>query len=45
LLSTSFHSLRKPSQTCKTWLLNINNIKTLRMCSPQTYLFWLTSFF
>ena len=39
LFSTSFHSLRKPSRTCKIWLLNTNNIKMLRMCSPQTYLF------
>ena len=45
LFSTSFHSLRKQSRTCKIWLLNTNNIKMLRMCFSQTYLFWLTSFF
>ena len=45
LFSTPFHSLRKPSRTCKIWLPNINNIKMLRMCSRQTYLFWLTLFF
>ena len=45
LFSTSFRSSRKLSRTCKIWLLNTNNIKMLRMCSPQTYLFWLISFF
>lgn len=34
-LFSTFHSLRKPSLTCKIWLPNTNNIKMLGMCSPQ----------
>ena len=43
--STPFRSSRKPSQTCKIWLPNTNNIKMLRKCFSHAYLFWLTPFF